>query len=402
MLSILTDARLVITGTQEPGSVKTVEVAHEALIREWPTLRTWLAEDREGLLLHQKLADDTRDWLRLEKDPGELYRGARLELALDWAEHNAATLSLDEVDFLDAARDARSAEAQREQAYRHAGLLHRLVAPGLALIFIGILAILFFTTGLNNRFKTPARMNGLFNIAVAEFGQIGSDGKIGPWNGSSAVTGLVTSSLEKGPGGDTNILIWQDGPALKSENVTIGRVEGNAPDTAASALADRLNAQIVIFGNLDTRQTPAHLTLEFWIAPQANYQFDDIQGSYQTDAPILIANPQTPGLEAADEIDRQANMLAWTALGLARMRFGQSTAALEALRSAEKLAPKLNSLQFFIGRASLFLSNSDTANQEKLTRDAETAFNDAIKLNPGYNSAYDGWAPCIPARPYAC
>ena len=26
----------------------TVEVAHEALIRHWPTLRTWLDEDREG------------------------------------------------------------------------------------------------------------------------------------------------------------------------------------------------------------------------------------------------------------------------------------------------------------------------------------------------------------------
>ena len=95
-------------------------------------------------------------------------------------------------------------------------------------------------------------------------------------------------------------------------------------------------------------------------------------------------------MEAADEIERQANMLAWTALGLARMRFGQSTAALEAFRSAEKLSPRLDSLQFFIGRASLFLSNTDPANQEKLTRDAEAAFNKAIKLNPGYISAYDG------------
>ena len=215
VLSILTDARLVTTGTQEPGSVKTVEVAHEALIREWPTLRTWLAEDREGLLLHQKLADDTRDWLRLDKDPGELYRGARLEQALDWAEKNSALLSLDESDFLDAARAARTADAQREQAYRRSALLRRLIAPGLALVLLGILAILFFTTGLNNRFKTPAKMNGLFNIAVAEFGQVGSDGQIGPWNGSSAVSGLVAAALEKGPGGEANILIWQDGPALE-------------------------------------------------------------------------------------------------------------------------------------------------------------------------------------------
>ena len=40
-------------------------------------------------------------------------------------------------------------------------------------------------------------MNGLFNIAVAEFGQIGSDGKIGPWNGSGAVRGLVAASLKR-------------------------------------------------------------------------------------------------------------------------------------------------------------------------------------------------------------
>ena len=371
VLDILTDARLVTTGTQEPGSVKTVEVAHEALIREWPTLRTWLAEDRAGLILHQKLADDTRDWLRLDKDPGELYRGARLEQALDWAEKNPALLSLDEGDFLDAARALRTAETQREQAYRRSGLLRRLIAPGLAFVLLGVLAILFFATGLNNRFKTPAKMSGLFNIAVAEFGQVGSDGKTGPWNGNNAVNSLVSTSLEKGPGGDPSILIWRDGPALERENVTIGRVEGDDPAArlaAAHAMADRLNAQVVIFGDLDARRTPAQLTLEFWIAPQAEYHFDDIQGSYQTDAPILIANPQAPGLEAAAEIERQANMLAWTALGLARMRFGQSTAALDAFRSAEKLSPRLDSLQFFIGRASLFLSNSDAANREKLTR----------------------------------
>jgi tetratricopeptide (TPR) repeat protein len=72
------------------------------------------------------------------------------------------------------------------------------------------------------------------------------------------------------------------------------------------------------------------------------------------------------------------------------MRFGQTSAALEAFRSAEKLSPNLDSLQFFIGRASLFLSNTDAANREKLTQDAETAFNKAIKANSGSNSAYDG------------
>ena len=34
-----------------------MEVAHEALIREWPTLREWLEEDREGLRVHRHLTE---------------------------------------------------------------------------------------------------------------------------------------------------------------------------------------------------------------------------------------------------------------------------------------------------------------------------------------------------------
>ena len=42
VLRVLAEARLVIIGEG------TVEVAHEALIRHWATLRAWLDEDREG------------------------------------------------------------------------------------------------------------------------------------------------------------------------------------------------------------------------------------------------------------------------------------------------------------------------------------------------------------------
>ena len=75
MLNLLAEARLVTVGE---GSV---EVAHEALIREWPTLRAWLAEDRDGLRLHRHLTEAAQSWEELECDPGELYRGARLAQA---------------------------------------------------------------------------------------------------------------------------------------------------------------------------------------------------------------------------------------------------------------------------------------------------------------------------------
>jgi hypothetical protein len=45
VLHTLAMARLITLGTGPPGSVQ-VEVAHEALIREWPVLARWLAEER--------------------------------------------------------------------------------------------------------------------------------------------------------------------------------------------------------------------------------------------------------------------------------------------------------------------------------------------------------------------
>src|SRR5262249_49768222 len=50
-LATLLSARLV---TLDEGMV---EVAHEALLREWPRLEAWLADDRAGRVLQQRLAE---------------------------------------------------------------------------------------------------------------------------------------------------------------------------------------------------------------------------------------------------------------------------------------------------------------------------------------------------------
>jgi len=50
LIGKLADARLLVTG-RDPGSEDdTVEVAHEALIRNWPRLHDWLRQDRDDLL----------------------------------------------------------------------------------------------------------------------------------------------------------------------------------------------------------------------------------------------------------------------------------------------------------------------------------------------------------------
>lgn len=112
VLKTLVDARLVITDNAS------VEVAHEALIREWPTLRRWLDEDRAGLRLHHQLTDDAWAWEHLGRDPEAVYRGTRLAQASEWAAEHQSQLSQVELDFLAAAHALAEQEAAAREAQR--------------------------------------------------------------------------------------------------------------------------------------------------------------------------------------------------------------------------------------------------------------------------------------------
>ena len=75
LLQRLADARLV---TLDEG---TAQVAHEALIREWPRLRGWLDADRAGARVHRELSRAAQSWDSGGREPSDLYRGARLAAA---------------------------------------------------------------------------------------------------------------------------------------------------------------------------------------------------------------------------------------------------------------------------------------------------------------------------------
>ena len=78
VLGLLVRARLV---TSEED---TVELAHEALARAWPRLRSWLDEDAAGHRMLRHLAAAADGWESLGRPATELYRGARLEAVLEW------------------------------------------------------------------------------------------------------------------------------------------------------------------------------------------------------------------------------------------------------------------------------------------------------------------------------
>jgi WD40 repeat protein/transcriptional regulator with XRE-family HTH domain len=119
VLKVLADARLVTI------SENAVEVAHEALIREWPTLRGWLEDNRESLRLHRHLTEAAQEWEVLNRDPDMLYRGARLTQVQEWAAANQEEMNKLEQEFLDASiawsqRETAEREAQRQREFEAA------------------------------------------------------------------------------------------------------------------------------------------------------------------------------------------------------------------------------------------------------------------------------------------
>ena len=116
VLNTLAEARLITLNEDS------AEVAHEALIREWQRLHDWLNEDREGLKLHRHLTETVHEWVTRGRDTSELYRGARLAHAREWATKHGDRLNQSEREFLAAAieqehHEALEREAQREREF---------------------------------------------------------------------------------------------------------------------------------------------------------------------------------------------------------------------------------------------------------------------------------------------
>jgi WD40 repeat protein/DNA-binding SARP family transcriptional activator len=149
VLDALADQRLLTKGEDS------VEVAHEALLREWPRLRGWLEEDVQGRALHRHLIDAAREWEAAGRDPGELYRGARLTGALDWVHEHQTDLNELERAFLDASRATAEREVAdaRRRAEREARTSRRLrgLLAGLAAVLVLALAAGGFALALRGR-----------------------------------------------------------------------------------------------------------------------------------------------------------------------------------------------------------------------------------------------------------
>lgn len=121
VLDTLARARLLTLGNE------TVELTHEALIRSWPRLREWIVEDRELFRAHRRLTEATAEWNQHDRDPGLLYRGARLTF---WRDQSHDFLNELERAFLTSSLDRAARELQTHRRRI------RLTVVGLSMVFV--------------------------------------------------------------------------------------------------------------------------------------------------------------------------------------------------------------------------------------------------------------------------
>jgi WD40 repeat protein len=107
-------ARLVVTGRNEATGEETVEVVHEALIREWGTLQEWIDNDRVFLAWRDQLRITIAQW---NKDQGVLLRDKPLFIAEDWLQKREADLK-NEREYIKQSLKLRKQEQEEQKRRR--------------------------------------------------------------------------------------------------------------------------------------------------------------------------------------------------------------------------------------------------------------------------------------------
>lgn len=186
VLDKLVAARLVIV------SQDYVEVSHEALIREWPTLRSWLEADREGVRLHHQLAEAALAWEAMDQDESALYRGARLAAALEWAQDHGDQVNLLEQTFLQASQDLVE---RRQQEQARANRWRRWLATGLAGILLVAILSTAFAFYQRNRAENEAHLATSRRLAAAAINNLSMDPQLSSLLALEAVAEVQDASL---------------------------------------------------------------------------------------------------------------------------------------------------------------------------------------------------------------
>ncbi|MCP5010530.1 MAG: protein kinase, partial [Aestuariibacter sp.] len=239
----------------------TVEVAHEALLREWDRLRGWLDESRDDVRWQRRLAAAAREWHHANQDDGYLLRGSRLDQFAGWAAGAKIALTQDEQGYLETsvtARDQRQAEeaarqqreletarqlaaTEKSRAEEQSQAAQRLQRRAVYLVGVLVVAVLFaIAAGL---FGQQSRRNA--NLAATSQAEAVTNAQLAVTREADAVVNANLASTREVEAQDSANMA----ATSEAEAITSADLAAQAADAEAAAAAEAQTQQTIAEAN---------------------------------------------------------------------------------------------------------------------------------------------------------
>ena len=151
----LADDRLVVTGRDESTNEETVEVVHEALIREWDHLKRWIGTERNFRLWQERLKVAYRKWMDSGQQEEALLQGIHIADAEDWLRRRTDEISPKQNHYIK--QSIRLRDRKRRRAVYTLGIFSTVVSV------LGILA------GYSAVSQANEKINAQFSLSEAQF-----------------------------------------------------------------------------------------------------------------------------------------------------------------------------------------------------------------------------------------
>lgn len=174
----------LLTFDREPSTREpTVEIAHEALLTAWGRLRAWIDEGRQDLRQERALAGAASEWRAVDRDPGFLLHGSRLDQFESWAESTQLSIAAGERELLRASAERRDEEQAKEVERRsHEERLEKrsirrlraLVALGAAFALVAF-TLTAIAVRQRDRAEDEARISRIRELAAASVASLDVD-----------------------------------------------------------------------------------------------------------------------------------------------------------------------------------------------------------------------------------
>jgi len=277
-----------------------------------------------------------------------------------------------------------------EKVFRRLGIEQRIGFILLGVLIIGCAVGLYFAL----REKKSPIMPGDFRIAVAGFSENGRSRK--SELGMQLAEDVYLRLEENFASAELDFVVTVWGPNR------VGMIRGRDQQeraTAAAQLADEIDADIIVYGSVDTSDALWEVNTEFYVSARNFYQAAEVVGKYGIGYPFRVTAEQGPVRRLAinNQLAARTNVLFRIIMGLVNFQLQDYASALEQFTSATTMISIEDKgvrqvLYLWLGNTAGRMVKLDIIETHRYLDEAETYHRQAIELDPDYARPYIGLA----------